>query len=141
MRIQKKPVEGAVLQIEDLQGKVIVEKWKQKRTKQIEKLPEGEYVLVEAEAPFGYQKAEKIEFRVEPRKEVQKITLYNRKSEKEKLPEESTGKKDTPKSRRYSDSRKAHCGVAWSFSVTWIDLLQKARSKEVEKTIDKAPTI
>lgn len=45
------------------------------------------------------------------------------------------------KNRRYSDSRKAHCGVAWSFSVTWIDLLQKARSKEVEKRIDKAPTI
>lgn len=94
----KKPVEGAVLQIEDLQGKVIVEKWKtEKEPKQIEKLPEGEYVLVEAEAPFGYQKAEKMKFRVEPRKEVQKITLYNRKSEKEKLPEESTGRKDTPK--------------------------------------------
>lgn len=94
----KKPVEGAVLQIEDLQGKVIVEEWKtEKEPKQIEKLPEGEYVLVEAEAPFGYQKAEKMKFRVEPRKEVQKITLYNRKSEKEKLPEEHTGKKDTPK--------------------------------------------
>ena len=38
-----------------------------------------------------------MKFRVEPRKEVQKITLYNRKVEKEKLPEESTGKKDTPK--------------------------------------------
>ena len=44
----KKPVEGAVLQIEDLQGKVIVEEWKtEKEPKQIEKLPEGEYVLVE----------------------------------------------------------------------------------------------
>ena len=94
----KKPVEGAVLQIEDAQGNVIVEKWKtEKEPKQIKKLPEGEYVLAEVEAPSGYQKAEKMKFRVEPRKEVQKITFYNQKTEKEQLPKDSTAKKDTPK--------------------------------------------
>ena len=130
MRIRKNPVEGAVLQIEDLQGKVIVEKWKtENEPKQIEKLPEGEYVLVEAEAPFGYQKAEKMKFRVEPRKEVQKIILIIGNQRKRSF-QRRVQERRIHQNRRYSDSRKAHCGVAWSFSVTWIDLLQKA---EIER--------
>lgn len=94
----KKPLRGAILQIEDLDGKIVVEQWKtEEKPKQIEKLPAGEYLLVEKEAPAGYQKAEKLKFCVKAEEAVQTVTLYNKKAEEKQTPEVPSDKKETPK--------------------------------------------
>lgn len=45
----------------------------------IEGLPAGDYTLVEAEAPKGYEKAADLAFTVKDTGEIQTVTLYNKK--------------------------------------------------------------
>ena len=56
----------------------MVEKWTSgKKPHYIEKLPIGNYTLVEVTAPNGYEKAEKVEFTVEDTGEIQKVHMYD----------------------------------------------------------------
>ena len=43
----------------------------------IEKLPAGQYVLIEELAPDGYQVAESIEFEVKPTGKIQTVVMYD----------------------------------------------------------------
>lgn len=73
----KKELPGAKLKILDENGDV-VEKWTSgKKPHYIEKLPIGNYTLVEVTAPNGYEKAEKVKFTVEDTGEIQKIHMYD----------------------------------------------------------------
>lgn len=71
-----KPLEGATLQIKDADGKVLHE-WKTDKTgeKQIDRLPVGDYTLVEISAPSGYYKAEAVKFTVTETGEIQKVVM------------------------------------------------------------------
>lgn len=73
----KKELPGAKLKILDEYGNV-VEKWTSgKKPHYIEKLPVGNYSLVEITAPDGYEKAEKVKFTVEDTGEIQKVHMYD----------------------------------------------------------------
>ena len=73
----KKELPGAKLKILDENGDV-VEKWTSgKKPHYIEKLPIGNYTLVEVTAPNGYEKAEKVKFTVEDTGEIQKVHMYD----------------------------------------------------------------
>lgn len=70
------PLEGATLQIKDVEDNVLYE-WTTDKTgeKQIDRLPAGEYTLVEITAPSGYYKAEAVKFTVKETGEIQKVVM------------------------------------------------------------------
>lgn len=77
----KKELPGAKLKIIDENGDV-VEKWTSgKKPYYIEKLPIGNYTLIEVTAPNGYEKAEKVKFTVEDTGEIQKVHMYDEPTE------------------------------------------------------------
>lgn len=74
----KEAVKGGRLVITNKQGKEVTKEWITNGQKQrIEKIPVGEYYLVEKEAPTqnGYVKTEKIGFKIEATGKVQEITM------------------------------------------------------------------
>ncbi len=92
-------IPGAKLTLLDEQGKVI-ESWISEKTPhKVRALVPGTYRLREELAPEGYEKAEEITFKVNETKEVQKVTMYDRRKETEKTTETpKTGSpSDTPK--------------------------------------------
>lgn len=69
---------GAKLKIEDSNGNT-VESWTSKKEPHyIEKLPAGDYTLIEETAPDGYLKAEKVKFTVKPIGDIQVVTMYDK---------------------------------------------------------------
>ncbi|MCU6747526.1 SpaA isopeptide-forming pilin-related protein [Faecalicatena acetigenes] len=76
----KKAVSGAKLKLERVKedSKEKVEEWTSEgKAQAYTKLPVGEYVLTELEAPQGYKKAEELHFIVENTGELQQVVLYN----------------------------------------------------------------
>ena len=67
---------GAKLHIEDMDGNIVVEQWiTGKEPHFVYGLPAGKYVLVEDEAPLGYNKSAKIEFEVTNSGEIVKVVM------------------------------------------------------------------
>ena len=73
----KKELPGAKLQIKDKSGKVIEEWTSTDKVHYIEKLPIGEYTLVETTAPNGYDVAESVAFKVLDTNEIQHVIMYD----------------------------------------------------------------
>ena len=73
----KKELPGAKLQIKDKDGKVIEEWTSTNEVHYIEKLPIGEYTLVETTAPNGYDVAESVDFKVLDTNEIQHVIMYD----------------------------------------------------------------
>ena len=73
----KKELPGAKLQIKDKDGKVIEEWTSTDEVHYIEKLPIGEYTLVETTAPNGYDVAESVDFKVLDTNEIQHVIMYD----------------------------------------------------------------
>ena len=68
-------LEGAVLSILDVEGKV-VETWKSgKEPHLIERIPTGDYILREETAPYGYRIATDVPFTVEETGEIQEVSM------------------------------------------------------------------
>lgn len=68
-------LEGAVLSVIDVNGKV-VEKWTSDgKPHMIEKLPVGSYILREETAPYGYKIANDVEFEVKETAEIQRVSM------------------------------------------------------------------
>lgn len=73
-----KELPGAKLTIKDSNGKTI-ESWTSKSEPHyIEKLPAGDYTLIEETAPNGYLKAENVKFTVKPIGTIQVVTMYDK---------------------------------------------------------------
>lgn len=73
-----KELEGAKLTIKDSNGNT-VESWTSKKEPHyIEKLPAGDYTLIEETAPNGYLKAENVKFTVKPIGAIQVVTMYDK---------------------------------------------------------------
>lgn len=73
-----KELEGAKLTIKDSNGNT-VESWTSKKEPHyIEKLPAGDYTLIEETAPNGYLKAENVKFTVKPIGTIQVVTMYDK---------------------------------------------------------------
>lgn len=69
---------GAKLKIKNSKGDT-VESWTSKREPHyIEKLPAGDYTLIEETAPNGYLKAEEVKFTVKPIGDIQVVTMYDK---------------------------------------------------------------
>ena len=84
VKISKKDItnndelEGAKLKIKDSKGNT-VESWTSKKEPHyIEKLPAGDYTLIEETAPNGYLKAEEVKFTVKPIGDIQVVTMYDK---------------------------------------------------------------
>lgn len=84
VKISKKDItnndelEGAKLKIKDNNGNT-VESWTSKKEPHyIEKLPAGDYTLIEETAPNGYLKAEEVKFTVKPIGDIQVVTMYDK---------------------------------------------------------------
>lgn len=84
VKISKKDItnndelEGAKLKIKDNNGNT-VESWTSKKEPHyIEKLPAGDYTLIEETAPNGYLKAEEVRFTVKPIGDIQVVTMYDK---------------------------------------------------------------
>ena len=74
----KELVLGAKISLQDKNGNDIVEDWlSTKEAKKIERIPVGEYYIVEKEAPTlrGYVKTDKVEIKIEETSETQKYEL------------------------------------------------------------------
>ena len=74
------PVIGAVLVIRDMDGKEIVRWTTDGKPHRIERIPAGHYTLTEITAPEGYEIAETVEFVVAETGEIQKVTMYDRRT-------------------------------------------------------------
>lgn len=70
-------LEGAVLSVIDLNGKVIESWTSEKEPHIIKKLPVGKYVLHEETAPFGYVLSQDVKFEVLATEEVQEVTMVD----------------------------------------------------------------
>lgn len=64
-----KPLSGAKLQLLDLTGNVVKEWISSDKPIRFDRLPQGEYILHEVEAPIGYVKAEDMKFTVDEKKQ------------------------------------------------------------------------
>lgn len=73
----KKELPGAKLQIKDKDGKVVDEWTSTDEVHYIEKLPVGEYTLIETTAPNGYDVAESVNFKVLDTNEIQHVIMYD----------------------------------------------------------------
>lgn len=69
---------GAKLEIKDKDGNTIHEWVSSDTPHYIEKLPAGEYTLVETTAPNGYLKAEDVPFTIYPTGEIQHVTMFDK---------------------------------------------------------------
>lgn len=70
-----KELPGAKLTVFDKDGKE-VESWvSEEKPHYIEKLPAGEYTLREVTAPYGYEVAEDVKFKVEETGEIQHVVM------------------------------------------------------------------
>ena len=73
----KKELPGAKLQIKDKNGNIIEEWTSTNEVHYIEKLPIGEYTLIETTAPNGYDVAESVQFKVLDTNEIQHVIMYD----------------------------------------------------------------
>ena len=73
----KKELPGAKLQIKDKDGKIVEEWTSTNEVHYIEKLPVGEYTLIETTAPNGYDVAESVNFKVLDTNEIQHVIMYD----------------------------------------------------------------
>lgn len=74
-----KPIEGAVLQLVDTDGNIVVKWVSEKEPLKLEGLSEGEYVIREIRAPEGYKKSEDRKIIVKEISELQKFVIDNSK--------------------------------------------------------------
>lgn len=95
----KEELPGAHLVIKDAGGNVIEEWVSSDKPHKIEKLPAGQYVLIETLAPDGYQVAESIEFEVMPTGELQTVVMYD---ERTPTPEQPTPPSSIPQTGDFS---------------------------------------
>ncbi len=70
-----KELRGATLQIIDSDGKIVEEWVSEAEPHMIERLPVGQYTLVETSAPAGYLVAESITFEVKATGEIQRVEM------------------------------------------------------------------
>ena len=70
---------GATLQVIDSEGNIIEEWTSTTEPHKINRLPVGEYTLVEKQAPDGYLLAEDIKFTVKENGEIQKVEMFDSK--------------------------------------------------------------
>lgn len=69
---------GAKLEIKDKDGNTIHEWTSSDKPHYIEKLPAGDYTLVETTAPNGYLKAEDVPFTVLPTGDIQHVQMFDK---------------------------------------------------------------
>lgn len=82
-----KELPGAKLQIKDSEGKVIEEWVSTNEPHMIEKLPVGDYTLIEITAPAGYEVAEEVKFTVEETGEIQHVEMKDAPTPPKKIPQ------------------------------------------------------
>ena len=75
----KEELPGAKLQVKDSQGKVVEEWVSTDKPHMINRLPVGDYILVEIIAPDGYTKAKDIHFTVLETGEIQRVEMFDSK--------------------------------------------------------------
>ena len=75
----KEELPGAKLQVKDSQGKVVEEWVSTDKPHMINRLPVGDYILVEIAAPDGYTKAKDIHFTVLETGEIQRVEMFDSK--------------------------------------------------------------
>lgn len=75
--VSEEHLKGCTLQILDCEGNVIDEWITDGTVHRINRLPKGEYVLHEKEAPDGYVRAEDVEFYITETTEIQEVFMYN----------------------------------------------------------------
>ena len=89
-------LKGAVLKIVNKEGKEIAKWTTEEEPYYIEKIPVGEYILIEEEAPEGYEKSKEINFEVKETGEMQYVEFTNSKIKEEPQPEETQPEEPQP---------------------------------------------
>ena len=77
--VTKEELPGATLQIKDSNGSIIEEWVSSTEPHRINRLPVGDYIIVEKQAPNGYLIAEKVKFTVTETGEIQKAEMFDAK--------------------------------------------------------------
>ena len=77
--VTKEELPGATLQVKDSNGNIIEEWVSSTEPHRINRLPMGDYILVEKQAPNGYLIAEEVKFTVTETGEIQKVEMFDAK--------------------------------------------------------------
>jgi len=92
----EKELPGATLQIKDSEGKVVEEWITTDKPHIFEKLPVGEYILVEINAPDGYVTAQEAHFEVKDNAEIQHVEMTDDVTKVEISKKDITNEKELP---------------------------------------------